>query len=429
MKILLVLSLLVLKVFAVDFHNIALKTFETSSMCGNESLLKVREEIKSMKLTDQFNSIALSGVTALVRYVDWTMLEIVFSSALTFLSDKQSPLCQYMEREQIDDYKSFLNSFFQSFERHPQLETFANYAYNGENGMRLNYQFENKQVEIARFFVVYSKHPISERLSFKFILDLFLYYHFEVYSCPELQLKLNTLFSSKQFKRKMEKIGSGKELLHELFFKHLFTNENLMFQVFNFILERRELDQELKFKYYFRAAMQHYTYNEFMGILFIHSLMNYQFDLPKIQQFIAPLMKSENEFDEFFGILIWKPTMKSLSGQSELKFDQFVASCDQYFFYISSIFENSDSYWIAENLVRHFRRVKYTAMQLPPSQTVGVVDTTDKFIVKIACTYGIDIHNIAHEFPLKMQKTQETNEGQQEFWIIQENLIKNTIWK
>ncbi len=94
-----------------------------------------------------------------------------------------------------------------------------------------------------------------------------------------------------------------------------------MFKVFDYLVERKEFDQELRFKQIIWSSRPYFKFNEFANILFVNSLMNYQFDISKIYHFTSPLVENEKEHDEFFSTLLFKFTLKHPNFDYPLKFD------------------------------------------------------------------------------------------------------------
>ncbi len=118
-------------------------------------------------------------------------------------------------------FRTFLHAMFDSFRYHPQLELYAHNAFEGK-GYSISHPPIYTHLETARFYSLYCRHPISNELSFTRIFTLFDYSRLELFSCPELQTKLNELFAKKKFRRAIEKIESNSARMYELFYKIYF---------------------------------------------------------------------------------------------------------------------------------------------------------------------------------------------------------------
>ena len=159
--------ILFIAIVYADMHTVAVQTLEGSEMCGNESLLKLyKEKIIPMVDTADFNENVEYAIKRMEKYKDIYDREIIFKSMLTFLSDKQSPMCIVIADTNIDSLTTFVSVLFRAFYINPLLERFSELVFFPVRSFYIRYYFEDKHVELAQFFIVYSKHPISQKISF-----------------------------------------------------------------------------------------------------------------------------------------------------------------------------------------------------------------------------------------------------------------------
>ena len=411
-----------------DMHKVAVTVLKSSGMCDQKSLLNWKRKILTLNCVQVFNAQATAAVGSLVRSEVVLDPELVFASVLTFFDDPKSPLCHYLSYKSIGSLDVFIDTVFSAFSINAQLANFAQLAYFPNDSALMRFYFTTQQVELAKFFAIYSKRAIAKVYSFSYVLELFLYAKLEVYSCPALNEKLTWLFGSKEFAIKVQHLGSDKEQLNYLFFNHLFNDQQLMFAVFDHLLKFKQFDVVMSFKAQFMQARR-VSYFEFQDIVFCTALLNYEFDLERVQRFVAPLIHSGDEWDQFVEVVFLKHVIKEVAPSETIEIKSFVQSCNQVFRYVTEMFENPEPRFVAENLVRHLRRALYGCYQLPPMQVADQPELIKKFIARLEQVYGADLDAIKEEFPVEMQQTAQTYELNSEFWNRMDEVLANTEWK
>ena len=183
----------------------------------------------------------------------------------------------------------------------------------------------------------------------------------ELYSCPELHKKLNTMFSSKDFAHEFEKMLSLGEGLSGFFFNHLFKDEKVMFHAFDCMIKFKLFGETPSMKQYFMYAKRAWNkYFQISDTLFCYALLNYKLNSDKIINFLSPLQVDLGYFFRWFfcDLTLKKNYMKSK------RIEDYLQACNEYIFYIESMFNNPDQNVVAENLIRHLRRVKHYYLYL-----------------------------------------------------------------
>jgi len=284
----------------------------------------------------------------------------------------------------------------------------------------MRYYFLEKQVELALFFTVYSKHPISQKYSFTFVLEKFLYAFVRLYSCPNLHDKLSNLFSSDEFKRKIEAIKDHKQMLHELFFNHLFNDESLMFASFDFLLEPVQSSFEMEFRVSFMYVRNQTSYFEFQDIVLCIAMLDYQFEMKKIMKFVTSLRVSRNDF---FQTLFCKRALKPINHVDHFVMDDYLLECNSFIWYVARMFEGDDLQ-IARNLIRHFIRAQHCHRDMLPFQAGEGENLAKKMIEKIVEVYNVDLNDIEEEFSEQHDVSTETYEQNEQFWEKMKLLIE-----
>lgn len=404
-------TLLIIGHAFASVHEMTINFLSNNQVCGNQSLtsrlLQEVQETTDMERFDRFTAIMINHSVKEQNTTHEALLEAIF----VFLADEHSPLCGYMQNQKLIwqniDWPSLQHSIERAFKENILLKSFATGILGSNNG-RVYYELYGKQVELAKVFLHFCKHPISSLMLFKVVLERIVTAHPSVFSCPQLSKKLNNLFNSNDYKAMIKSFENSNLPVPNVFTAYILHDKQLMNEIYDRMMTVKELELEDEFRCFVLDTLTKSRLNTFLIVQFVTYMTNYDFSFDKMKQFLSPVFDSSDavEWSQFFRVFTYPLMFKGMEHHL-FDIDAMQVIFKNYCSYLPKIFDDPNPKQVAKNLIIHLRRANAFLYFEALASSVPSVTTAERFIKMIADAYDIDLESIEYEFPKEFKITHE----------------------